>query len=290
MVKRVKKGIDDMFMDGIVYATLSFAGIVCVLPVIAIVGVSFTSMTELIQRGGFSIIPRTVDTYAYELLLREKVVPRAFMVSLFLVIVGTTLNLSLTALLAYPLSVKELPGRKWFQLMLVFTMMFGGGIIPTFLVVKATGILNTVWAMIVPGLIGAGNVILMRIFFEQLPSELYESARIDGAGEFLIMRKIALPLSLPMLATVGLFYGVGHWNGFFDALLYITDPLLKPLQLVVREMIQAANRTDMDIDRVVPMLSIRMAAAVSATVPVLIVYPFIQRYFAKGLVVGAVKG
>jgi putative aldouronate transport system permease protein len=144
--------------------------------------------------------------------------------------------------------------------------------------------------MIVPGLIYASNVIIMKIFFEQLPLELYESARMDGAGEFRILWRIALPLSLPVLATVGLFYGVGHWNQFFEALLYVTNPVLKPLQLLVREMILDANRVDANIERVVPILSLRMAAAVSACVPVLVVYPFLQRYFVKGLVVGAVKG
>ena len=288
--RRLKRGLDDLAMDGLAYGFLGVAGLACVLPIIAIVGISFTPMTELVKAGGFSLIPKSFDPYAYQILLKDAVIPRGFMVSVFLVIVGTSLNLTLTGLLAYPLSVRELPGRKAFMLFLVFTMMFSGGIVPTFFVVRMTGIMDTVWAMIVPGLIYASNVIIMKIFFEQLPLELYESARMDGAGEFRILWRIALPLSLPVLATVGLFYGVGHWNQFFEALLYITDPLLKPLQLLVREMILDANRVDANIERVVPILSLRMAAAVSACVPVLVVYPFLQRYFVKGLVVGAVKG
>lgn len=290
MVRRTKRGLDDLAMDCLSFAFLTIAGLACVLPVLAILGISVTPMTDLVKAGGFSLVPRNVDPYAYQLLLKDAVIPRGFMISVFLVIVGTTLNLSLTALLAYPLSVRELPGRKGFMLFLVFTMMFSGGIVPTFFVVRITGILDTLWAMILPGMIYASNVIIVKIFFEQLPIELFESARIDGAGEFLIMRRIALPLSLPVLATVGLFYGVGHWNQFFEALLYITDPLLKPLQLLVREMILEANRVDANVERVVPMLSLRMAAAVIACVPVLVVYPFLQRYFVKGLTVGAVKG
>jgi len=195
------------------------------------------------------------------------------MVSVFLVVVGTSLNLTLTGLLAYPLSVRELPGRKAFVLFLVYTMMFSGGIVPTFFVVRMAGIMDTVWAMIVPGLVYASNVIIVKIFTEQLPLELYESARMDRAGEFRILWRIALPLSLPVLATVGLFYGVGHWDQFFEAPLYVTDPVLKPLQLLVREMTLDANRVDANIERVVPILSLCMAAAVSACVPVLVVYP-----------------
>lgn len=169
-------------------------------------------------------------------------------------------------------------------------MLFSGGLIPTYLVVQSMGLLNSVWALIVPGAIATFNVLVMKSFFENLPEELFESARIDGAKEFRILWRIVLPLSIPSVMTVGLFYMVGHWNSFFSAVLYITDTDLYPLQVVIRNMLLLSQSSELQAEVTVPTAAMQMAAVILGSLPIIAVYPFIQKHFTKGMLLGAIKG
>jgi putative aldouronate transport system permease protein len=205
-------------------------------------------------------------------------------------LVGTAVNLILTTLMAYPLSRKSLPGRSFFLLLIVFTMLFSGGIIPTYLIVKATGLLNSIWAMIIPSAIWSFNVLIMKSFFENLPDELFESARMDGAKEFRILWQIVLPLSLPAMLTVGLFYMVGHWNEFFQAIMYVSDQKLHPIQVLVRRILMQSQNPVSNPDVAMPTETMQMAAVILASAPIIMVYPFIQKYFTQGMLIGSIKG
>ena len=199
-------------------------------------------------------------------------------------------------MLAYPLSKKHLLGRNFILLALVFTMLFSGGLIPSYLIVRAVGLYNTIWAMVVPGMVSTFNLLIMKTYFENLPQELDDAAKVDGCGEIATLYKIILPLSAPIMATLGLFYGVTHWNEYFKGIMYITDQKLVPMQVVLRSMIQSANvsqelmtTSTMEIAQLPPE-TVKMATVVVAILPILIIYPFLQKYFIKGMLIGAVKG
>ena len=204
--------------------------------------------------------------------------------------IGTFINLFFTTTMAYGLSRSNLIGKKPLLNMVLFTMVFGGGMIPLFLVVKGLGMYDTYAALILPGAISAYNMIIVRNFFMELPRELEEAASIDGCSDIGIFIKIALPLSLPCLATFGLFYAVGHWNNYFGALLYLEDSTKFPFQLVLRNIVMQTAETQTDPNALIPEDTLKMAVIVIGTVPILIVYPFLQKHFAAGVMVGAVKG
>jgi putative aldouronate transport system permease protein len=207
----------------------------------------------------------------------------------------TTLSMILTIACAYPLSKKHLKGRNIFMIFIIFTMYFSGGLIPDYMLIQSLHLLNTRWALILPGAISTFNVIVMRTFFSQLPENLEEAAMIDGASEAFILIRIVLPLSLPVIATLSLFYAVSKWNSFQDALFYITKSELYPLQLKLNAIISNAQNIDprMEGGQIIEMQipeSIKAACIMFATLPILLVYPWLQRYFVKGVMVGAVKG
>lgn len=285
----VNRGAERYF-DILIYALLIAVGIASVFPLMYVLSVSLTPYSEVIRNGGFVVIPKKITFEAYRMLFGMDTIPRAFGVTVFVAAVGTAINLALSVLLAFPLSRKKLIGRGLFIFMIVFTMMFGGGLIPTYLVVRGTGLLNTVWAMIIPGAISTFNVLVIKTFFENLPEELYESAKIDGAGEMTVLMRLALPLSLPVLMTVGLFYLVGNWNAFFSAVFYITDAKLYPLQVIVRGLLTAADRPEVNVDVTVPSTTLQMASVIAACLPVIVVYPFVQKHLTKGMLIGALKG
>ncbi|PYI56586.1 carbohydrate ABC transporter permease [Paenibacillus flagellatus] len=280
----------ERFYLGVIYALLLGLVVSILFPVLYVISVSLTPYSEVLKHGGFLVIPRDVTFAAYKAFLSDSMIPRAYGVTVFITVVGTFVNLALTSLMAYPLSKKELPGRNAFLLLLLVTMLFNGGMIPTYLVVKWTGLLDSVWAMIVPGAIGTFNLLVMKSFFEQLPDSLDEAARIDGAGETDIMLKIVLPLSMPIMATVGLFYAVGHWNEFFAAVLYVSDRSLHPLQVMLRTILTAGENPELNVEETLPTVSMQMAAVVLTALPILVVYPFIQKYFTQGVLLGSVKG
>lgn len=282
---------EEFIFDSIVYLLLFLVFVLCVFPLLYVVSSSITPFEETIRSGGFVLFPTKVTLQGYRQIMRESTLPNGFWVTIRLTLVGTTLNLILTALLAYPLSFATLPGRKYFLLYIIFTMLFSAGLIPTYLVIKSLGIINTFWVMIFPMAISPFLVLIMKTFFEKLPQELFESARMDGAQEVKILWHIALPLSLPVLATVGLFYGVSHWNQFMLGVIYISDRSLHPLQLVLRSIILEASIEEVaELEETVPSMTLKMAAVVFTATPIIAVYPFLQRYFVKGLTIGAVKG
>lgn len=282
-------GREDRVVNGVVYTMLTLVAVVSVFPLLFVVSASLTPYSEVLRNGGYVVIPSEFTLDAYRQLLAKPEIPRAFGVTVFITVVGTAINMVLTTLMAYPLSRKDLPGRSVFLFAVLFTMMFGAGLIPTYLIVKATGLLDTVWAMIIPGAIWVFNVLIMKTFFENLPQELIESARIDGASEFRILLRIVMPLSVPVLLTLGLFYAVGHWNEFFSAIIYIRDQDLLPLQVVVRNLI-AQSQSMENIEAAVPTVTVQMAAVVVAAIPMIVIYPFIQKHFQKGVLLGSVKG
>jgi putative aldouronate transport system permease protein len=283
------KGSADRAFDAAVFLVLGLVGLAALFPILYVVSVSLTPFGEVLKNGGYVIIPRSVTFSAYRELLARPDIGRAVGVTTFITVVGTALNLLLTTVMAYPLSRRRLPGRTALLFIVTFTLLFNGGIIPTYLVVKQVGLLNTVWAMIVPNAVWSFNVLVMKSFFENLPEEVFESARVDGAGELRILLQIALPLSVPVMLTVGLFYAVGHWNEFYQALMYVTDRSLQPLQVLVRTLLKQATLTE-NPDALVPVATLQMAAVVLASLPVILVYPFIQRHFTQGVLLGSVKG
>ncbi|MDF2924493.1 MAG: transporter permease [Paenibacillaceae bacterium] len=284
------RSVSDRIFDSFLYLILVVVGLSSVIPIIYVLSISLTPYTEVLKHGGFVLFPKSITFDAYRQLFSNSQIPRAFFVTIFVTVVGTAINMILTVLLAYPLSRKKLRGRSFLLMVIIFTMLFNGGIIPTYLVVKGTGLTNTLWAMMLPTAVWTFNVLILKNFYESLPEELFESARIDGAGEWRVLMGIVLPLSIPSMLTVGLFYTVGHWNDFFQAILYITDTTLHPLQVLVRNLLLESQNTNQQSEVVLPTATLQMAAVVSASLPIIAVYPFVQKHFTKGVLVGAIKG
>ncbi|MDQ0059194.1 carbohydrate ABC transporter permease [Paenibacillus harenae] len=284
------RGLDDKIFNTIIYIILGLCGLAAVLPILYVVSVSITPFGEVLRNGGFILFPREITFSAYRTLLTESNIPKAFQITVLITVIGTTVNLVLTGLMAYPLSRRNLPGRNFFLLMIVFTLLFSGGLIPTYLVVKSMGLLDSIWAMILPNAVWSFNVLIMKSFFEGLPEELFESARMDGAKEFRILLQIVAPLSVPVLLTVGLFYLVGHWNEFFQAIFYVTDRTLYPLQVVVREILMQSQQPLENAENMMPTQTMQMASVMIASLPVIVIYPFLQKHFTKGMLLGSIKG
>lgn len=275
-----------------------FVSLVIILPIVSVVMNSFVSEAEISRRGVFIIVPEVWDATAYNMLWTSRTnIIRAYGNTLFRVVVGTALNLLFTIALAYPLSKKDLKGRGLINAFVFFTMIFSGGLVPRYMVVKWTGLLDTRWSLIVPGIINTWNMFMMRNFFYGIPDSLTESAKLDGANNLQVLILIVLPCSLASIATIGLFYAVGHWNAWFDAVIYITNTKLLPMQNILRNIVSTANISDLDAMSMAaadyvppPAQALKSATIVISTVPILVVYPFIQKYFVKGAMVGSVKG
>jgi putative aldouronate transport system permease protein len=219
---------------------------------------------------------------------------QSFLVSVQRTVVGTIISVVMTMLLAYPLSRYYIKGRGPIMFLIVFTMLFSGGMIPTYLVIKELHLMNTFWAYVIPGAVNAFHVVIMKNFFQSIPNELEESARIDGSSNLGILFRIVVPLSMPVIATIALFNAVGQWNSFFDAVMYVTDSSLKPLQIYLRELVMSGqsniNTTDSLERQLLAVESLKAAALIASTLPILLVYPFLQKYFVKGIMIGSVKG
>lgn len=242
----------------------------------------------------FGLIPTDWTLDAYRSVLAGRIIPRALMVSIGITFVGTVLSVAFTTTLAFGLTrTKDIPGSKGVLYVVLFTMLFGAGLIPNFILVKELGLLNSYWSLILPGLISAFNMLVVRNFFMQIPAELTDSARIDGASDGQVFLRIMLPLSKAVIAVIALFYAVGYWNAFFNAVLYINDSAKQPLQVVLRSFVLQGVSVPGQVDvgsGQVATLAVQMAVMVIALVPVVIVYPFIQRHFKTGVMIGAVKG
>jgi putative aldouronate transport system permease protein len=273
---------------------ICFAGLT-VVPFIYIIGTSFATQAEISARP-FLLVPRSFQFESYRYILSSKTLPRAMWVSVWTTAVGTLVSMVLTLTFAYPLSKKYLAGRNPMLMLITFTMVFSGGMIPGYLNVRNLGLLNSYWSLILPGAIGTWNLIVVKNFFQGLPSELEESARIDGASDMTVFLRIVLPISAAVIATFSLFYAVGYWGAFRPALLYIpSKPERWPLQLILRNivMLSAGRLDDANFDPSLvlpPTESVRNAVIVFATIPILLVYPFLQKHFTKGVLVGAIKG
>jgi putative aldouronate transport system permease protein len=268
---------------------------VVILPFISVLSTSVATREHVTRSGGLVLIPDEISFAAYEAILSGGVVTRALLVSLFVTLGGTTLSLISTALLAYGLSRLGSFGHRPLLMIVLFALLFTPGIIPSYLVVKSLGLVDSYWSLALPVMINAFNVIILRAFFMELPEEIIDSARIDGAGDLAILWRIVLPLSKGVLAVIALFYGVGYWNAFFAALLYLNDFSMWPLQLVLRTYV--VNQTQLGVDQLPvsgealpPQESLQMAILVLSIIPILLVYPFVQRHFTKGVLIGAVKG
>jgi putative aldouronate transport system permease protein len=283
------------------YAMRAVKGVVltvcCALVLVPFLGVVSTSLADQVQvinSGGFVLFPDNPNLNAYRSIFAGGVVTRAVLISVIITVVGTAISLASTAMLAYALSRPGSLAHKPLLMVVLLSLLFTPGIIPSYLMVKQMGMLNSLWALIIPTAVSGFNVIVMRAFFMELPSELLESARIDGASETRILVRVVLPLSKAVLAVIGLFYAVGYWNAFFNAMLYINDNDKWPLQLILRTYVvnNAMLGTDQlgSSEALPPQQSIQMAILVIALVPILLVYPFLQRHFAKGVLTGAVKG
>jgi putative aldouronate transport system permease protein len=266
--------------------------LVIVVPIVVVLSTSLASDRDIIDAGGYVLWPSHPTLKAYQTLFSGGLMGRAILVSVFVTIVGTAIALAVTIALAYATSRPVLFGRP-VLLMVLFTLLFAPGIIPMFLMVKQLGLLDSLWSLILPGALGAFNFVVLRTFFMNVPGELLESARIDGASDFTILRRIVLPLSKAVIAVVGLFYAVGFWNAFFNALLYLNDTSKWPVQVILRTYVLQGKSLSADQLGVEPLpqpQSLQMAVVVVALVPIALVYPFLQRHFTKGVITGAVKG
>lgn len=248
-----------------------------------------------VMRGDVSFYPIDFNWNTYALVFDDSSIWRSYLNTIVYTVVGTSINLVCTALCAYPLSKREFYGRGFFTLMIVVTMFFSGGLIPNYLLVQKLGMMNTMWALVIPGAISVWNMIVMRTFFQGIPNELYESAGMDGASELTSLIKITLPLSKPIMATMAMFYAVGHWNSFFSAMIYLNEKAKFPLQIILRNMVVMGEMSSQSQEisgayAAVTATNIKYAVIIIAVLPILLVYPFIQKYFVKGVMVGSLKG
>ncbi len=292
-----KKSISERLADIANIVMLGLLGLLMLFPFYYIFAVSFTSYEEY-ARSELILWPERWVTDAYTYILKSKEFIHSIGVTVYVTIVGSLVNLVLTATMAYAIT-RNIWGQKVYLILVLFTFIFSAGMIPTYLIVKATGLIDSYWALIIPGAINSFNLIVIRQFFLNIPSELNEAALIDGANDLQIFSRVVVPLSKPAFAAFGLFYAVGHWNTYFSAILYLNDPSKWTVQVILRQIVilndttnslASAARDAARSAHLPPGETIGMAAILLATLPILIVYPFLQKHFAKGVMLGSVKG
>jgi len=291
----IKRSRSDRIFDMVNITICCIIFFLVAYPLVYIISASFSDPLAVLQ-GRMVLWPIDPRVSAYFDVFKHQDVMTGYKNSLILVVLGTTTNMILTFFGAYILSRKDFFGRTFLTMMFAFTMFFSGGMIPTYLVVKSLGLLNTRWALILPGAISMYNLIVMRTFFQNsIPDSLIESAEVDGASQLYILFHIVVPLSHAIIAVIALFYGVGHWNQYFQALLYLSNRALYPLQLILREILLLSQVQDLVdtqgfADQLLQGEGIKYALIIVASVPVMVAYPFIQRHFVKGVMLGAIKG
>ncbi|WP_163536232.1 carbohydrate ABC transporter permease [Gracilibacillus sp. YIM 98692] len=291
----------DKVFKFVVYFCLTIALLVVLYPLIYIISASISNPTY-VNSGEMWLLPKDITFEGYRLIFGNDSIWKGYLMTVVYTGLGTFINLLVTIPAAYALSRKDFHGRGFFTAMFVLTMFFTGGLIPTYLVVRDLGLIDTIWAMVLPNAAAVWNIIIARVFFQStIPKGLEEAATIDGASNFKLFFKIILPLSAPIIAVMALFYGVGHWNSYFNALIYISDRDLFPLQLVLREILvlqdMSSNSTNMTGETAQLIHSNQQLAAIIkygvmivSSLPVIIVYPFLQKYFVKGVMIGSLKG
>lgn len=294
-------GREEKIFQIVIHIFLGVFAVCAILPILILVTGSITSEQELIQ-DGYTFFPKSIDFSAYKYLFKQAgQILNAYGITLFITIFGTVLSLVITPLLAYPLSRKDFRARNIFSFLVFFTMLFNGGVVPSYIMwTQIFHLKNTIWSLIFPNLLMNGfNVVLMKNYFAQnIPMELIEAAKVDGENEFGIFFKIVLPLALPVMATVGLFVGIGYWNDWTNGLYYVSEPELYSLQNFLNRMMQDIQflmsnsqiQSGGQMAAAFPSTGIRMAISVVGILPIIVLYPFFQKYFVKGITVGAVKG
>ncbi|WP_236328444.1 MULTISPECIES: carbohydrate ABC transporter permease [Paenibacillus] len=293
MERLTKRTKGDLVLDTAVYFFLILLGVIMLLPLINVLSKA-VSAEWAITSGKVGILPVGFQLDTMKEVISSSTFIRAFGVSVGVTVVGTIISILMTALTAYPLS-KRLPGIPFIMVLFIFTMLFSGGLIPNYLLMRQLHLINNLWVLILPGMISVFNLLVIKSYYESLPEALEESARIDGAKTYTILFRIILPLSMPVIATIALFYAVGFWNDYFGPMIYINDTALKTLQLYLQDVVMdasAANAVNKSVDDLMNMSpeGIRAATVVASTVPILFVYPFLQKYFIKGVLIGSVKG
>ena len=292
----MKKSPSRIVFEIFNYTFILFLCSVMLYPFLFVLAASLSANSE-VARGMIGIIPKGFNLRAYEEVVKYRYIWVGYKNTIMYTVFGTAVNLIMTVAGAYPLSRKQFYGRGVFTFIIAVTMFFSGGLIPTFLVMRAYGLLNTFWVMVIPGAISTWNMIIMRTFFQNIPTDLEEAAVIDGCTDIGVLIKIILPLSTASIMTIGMFYAVGHWNSWFGAFIYLRDYDRYPLQLFLRmivlqnqanEIAQFAHTTE-NLDNLITD-TIKYAVIIVAAAPILCVYPFIQKYFVKGVMVGSVKG
>lgn len=291
-----RRSLSDRIADAVITIILVFLAFVVLFPFYNMLLISVAKYEDIISTPLY-IIPKAIDLQNYRMALLYPNFLNSIGVSTFVTLVGTALSLLFTTMGAYVLSRKQLPFRKFFFYFLVITMYFGGGLIPWYLVMKALGFVDSIWVMIIPPLINTFYLILMRNYFESIPTDLEESAKIDGANDIQILFQIMIPIAAPIIATIALFYAVDRWNEWWFAMIFIQDKLKEPLQLILRHMVVDASidlgnsmmNAMRDSHIQVHSRSLQMATVTLTTIPILLVYPFLQRYFTKGIMLGAIK-
>lgn len=291
-----KRGPFDIVFDGLIYLFMLLFFIIVAYPILYVLALSFSSR-EAVLNNEVYIIPVGFNFDNYKLVLKHEFLPKAFLNSVFYTVFGTLYSMILTILGAYALSRKNYFSRDFIMFLIAFTMMFGGGMIPSYMLIKNLGLLNTRLALIIPFAVSQYNLIVMRTYMQQIPSAIEESAKLDGANDFVILFRIFVPMSKPVIATITLFYAAGQWNDFFSGLIYLDDKNKFPLQLVIRDLLITQNDATLNqglaAQQGMPSLTpggFRAAIVVVTVLPLLVVYPFIQKYFVKGVMLGSIKG
>ncbi|GBG08410.1 sugar ABC transporter permease [Paenibacillus agaridevorans] len=290
-----KRTFSGTLFDSINYLVLAGLMLLTIYPILYVFLASVSEPSEILSHSGLLWKPLGFTLLAYQKVFENPMILTGYINTITYVVVGLGINLLLTSLGAYGLSRRQLKYRKQITLFIIFTMFFSGGLIPFYLVVKGIGLNNTLWALVLPAAVSTFNLMIMRTSFEAIPASLEESARIDGANDVVILFRIILPLSLPVIAVMTLYYGVSHWNSWFNAMIFLADRSQYPLQLILREILiqndTSAMTAGLDVGQTnIVGETIKYATIMVATVPILLVYPFLQKYFVKGALVGAVKG
>jgi putative aldouronate transport system permease protein len=289
-----KVSVSERCFDYINTVLLLLLMVLTVYPLLYVAFASVSDAGSLMGHKGILWHPIGFSLDAYTNVFRNPMILKGYGNTLFVVLMGLALNITLTAFGAYALSRKSLQYRKPLMLFIIFTMFFSGGLIPLYLTVKGVGLVDSLWALIIPQAVNTFNLILMKTAFEAIPDALEESAKMDGANDFVILFRIVLPLSMPVIAVMLLYYGVSHWNSWFNAMIFLQERSLYPLQLVLREILLQgeanANTGASDGDAAMLAATLKYATIIVATVPILFVYPFLQKYFVKGALIGAIKG
>ena len=271
---------------------MGFIILIMAYPFIYMISISFSDTSYILQNK-VSFFPRGFKINAYTMIFGSPKIPRAYMNTVIYTSVGAFINVLFTAVTAYPLSKKGMIGRKYVMMLIIFTMFFNGGIIPNYILVKNLGLIDSIWAIVIPNAIWTYELLILKSFYENLASEIYESAIIDGASEFRILFRIFMPLAKPAIASITLFYAMRHWNSFFIPMIYLNDLNKLPLQVVLKEMlIQDTAKASSNLSEYASLTpeALKNATIVISTVPMLLLYPYIQRFFVKGIMLGAVKG